>query len=141
MDSSAPTYPERPLVDVEQTLEALLARNVIVASTATTDDLAKARIPQRSGPAFLALARAYRSLRLREADVTFFLHDGELAEDELGGWRLRAEPPEIDVRIATRGVEADDTVVDATWSPHGDEIVVHSTFTHFIVRAAVGDAG
>jgi hypothetical protein len=139
MQPPEPTYPERSLADVTQVLEGLLARNLVVAHFSTTDDLAKARIPHRAGPAFLALARAYRCLRLRDADVSFHLHEGVAVDDEIGGWRLRADPPEIDVRIATLGIDADDTVVDATWSPHGDEVVVHSTFTHFIVRAAVGN--
>jgi hypothetical protein len=140
MNPIAPTFAERPLEDTQRTFEALIAKGLVIATRTTADDLARARLPAHTGPTFAALARAYRTLRLRDSDVTFQLHDGAPADDALGGWRLCAEPEEVDVRIATRGVVSDDVVVDATWSPRHDDVAVHSTFVHFIVRSTVGDA-
>ena len=140
----APTYDERPLEDCERTLEALIARGTLVAEPATAEDRARARIPAHSGPVFRRLAGWYRSIRLAEVDVTVELHDGAVADDALGGWRLAASPEEIDVRLAAQGDAppnpTGDLVLDATWSPRSDEeVVVHSSIVHFIVRAAVGD--
>jgi hypothetical protein len=137
--SIQPTFDERPLVDVRQHLERLVAAGKLEVVTATADDLRRAAIPADAGPVYRALAKAYRTIRLREADVLFHLHEGEQPADALAGWRLRAHPEEIDVRVATRGTPEDDWVVDATWTPHGDDAAVHSTIVHFLVRAAVGD--
>ena len=135
-----PTYDERPLADIKRRFEQLVARGELEVVPATADDLRRARIPAHAGSVFVSTARAYRSVRLNVADVVFHLHEGGEVETEPGGWRLRAEPEEIDLRIATRGVSEDDWVVDATWTPHGDEPAVHSTILHFLVRAAVGDS-
>ena len=135
-----PTYDERPLADIKRRFEQLVARGELEVVPATADDLRRARIPAHAGSVFVSTARAYRSVRLNVADVVFHLHEGGEVEAEPGGWRLRAEPEEIDLRIATRGVPEDDWVVDATWTPHGDEPAVHSTILHFLVRAAVGDS-
>ena len=138
------TFDEAPILDVERALERLIADGTIAVEVASIDDLAQARIPQHAGPQFRALARRFRSIRLAEVDVAFHLHEGSIADDALGGWRLRAEPPEIDVRLAPmNGSVANstgDVIVDATWSPRAThEVAQHSTFVHFIVRAAVGD--
>lgn len=134
-----PTYDERPLADVQKHFERLVATGQLEVVAATGDDLRRAAIPADAGPVYRALAKAYRTVRLREVDVVFHLHEGEQPEDALAGWRLRAHPEEIDVRLATRGAPGDDWVVDATWTPHGDEPAAHSTIVHFLVRAAVGD--
>lgn len=137
-DSLRPTYSEQPLDAVERAFERLLLDGELAGVPATHDDLRGARVPAGAGEVFLRLARRFRAIRLVVADVTISLHEGELADDELGLWRLAAEPAEFDVRLGDP--QAPDRVIDATWSPHaGDELVVHSTFLHFIVRAAVGD--
>lgn len=137
-DSLPPTYSEQPLDAVERAFEQLLLRGELEGIAATHDDLRRARVPDGAGEVFLRLARRFRSIRLVLADVTISLHEGTVADDELGLWRLSAEPSEIDVRIGDP--QAPDRVIDATWSPRSDdELVVHSTFLHFIVRAAVGD--
>ncbi len=147
LESSVPslaTFDEAPILDIERALERLIADGTLVVEVASTDDLARARIPEHAGPQFRALARRFRTIRLREVDVAFHLHDGSIADDALGGWRLRAEPAEIDVRLASAHGSIDnssgDVIVDATWSPRAThEVAQHSTIVHFIVRAAVGD--
>jgi hypothetical protein len=72
------------------------------------------------------------------------LHRGAIADDAIGGWRLAAEPEEIDIRLAPSDgpvANADgEVVLDATWSPRASaEVARHSTILHFLVRAAVGD--
>jgi hypothetical protein len=128
------TFDERPIED------------------ATAEDRARARIPAHAGPVFRTLAGRYRAIELSEVGVKFVLHDGAVADDSLGGWRIRAEPDEVDVRLApqsgldihTLHASADkstgDVILDATWSPRTSIAVArHSTFLHFIVRAALGD--
>ena len=136
------TFPERPLEDAERSLERLVARGELVVETASAEDLKRARIPASAGPVYLARARRYRTVTLAVAEVRIHLHAGTLAEDELGGWRIQTEPDDIDLRLAapSGGEHATDLVYDATWSPHGSGAVVrHSTITHFLVRAAMGD--
>ena len=133
-----PTYEEQPLDAVERAFERLLLNGELEGIVATQDDVRRARVPEGAGEVFLRLARRFRAIRLAVADVTVSLHEGELAVDALGGWRLAADPAEIDVRIGV--AKAPDLVIDATWSPQSsDEFVVHSTFLHFIVRSAIGD--
>ena len=144
------SFPERPLDEAETTLERLIACGQIAADPADADDLARARVPASAGEAFRRLARRYRSVSLVVADVRIELHRGEPVEDALGGWRLVADPPEVDIRLAVAGEAADsdgtcvercDTVFDATLSPlSACDVVRHSTIVHFLVRAAVGDA-
>lgn len=136
------SYPERSLAEAEAAFERLLARGDIVGETATTDDLARARVPASAGPVFLSLARRFRAVTLAVAEVRIGLHEGDEADDALGGWRLRTEPPEIDLRLGApdAGERFTDVLHDATWSPHGSGAVVrHSTVVHFLVRAAAGD--
>ena len=136
------SYPERPLAEVERLLEELIARGEIVAERATAEDLARAQVPASAGAAFMSLARRFRSITLAAAEVRIDLHRGEVADDELGGWRLGVDPAEIDLRLALppAGEPTTDLFYDATWSPRGSGGVVrHSTAVHFIVRAAVGD--
>lgn len=147
-DSESPIefecFPERPLAEAEAALERLMARGEIAVEPATADDLARARVPASAGPVFLSLARRFRSLTLVLAEVRVELHDGAIADDPLGGWRLRTEPPEIDLRLGMPAEDErlSDTVYDATWSPRGSGAVVrHSTVVHFLVRAAAGDGG
>ncbi|MEY3144311.1 MAG: hypothetical protein RLY21_2804 [Planctomycetota bacterium] len=135
-------FPERPLEDAERALERLIAQGKVVPERATIDQLKEARVPASAGTAFLALARRYRAVTLAVAEVRIELHDGSIAIDALGGWRLRTEPPEIDLRLAAPagGEASTDIVHDATWSPRGSGAVVrHSTMVHFLVRAAAGD--
>jgi hypothetical protein len=135
-------FPERPLAEAERALERLLASGEVVGEAAAAEHLRAARVPASAGPAFLSLARRFRSVRLSFADVRIDLHAGGPVDDALGGWRLATDPPEIDLRLAapTGATQADDTVYDATWSPHGSGAVVrHSTIVHFLVRAAAGD--
>lgn len=141
MTDLRPSFDERPLDEVERKLERLIASGRVGVTAASTDDLARARVPAHAGPAFLRCARAYRSLRLIEAEVEIVLHDGEAVDDDLGGWRLRSEPEFIDIRLAASGVgnESGDVILDASWSPRGEEVCVHSSFAHFVVRAVVGD--
>jgi hypothetical protein len=140
-----PTFDEAPLDEVLRQLETLIASGRVAIERATGEDLANARVPAAAGAAFLSLARAYRRVVLLESEVAIELHDGEEAPDELGGWRLRADPDFLDIRLAPLGAMAaqihgaGDIVVDASWSPRGEEICVHSTFAHFLVRAVVGD--
>lgn len=136
------TYDERPIAETEAALERLLLRGEIVGEPATADDLARARVPASAGPVFLSLARRFRAVTLAVAEVRIALHDGDEAADALGGWRLLAEPPELDLRLGApdAGELIADIVYDATWSPRGSGAVVrHSTVVHFLVRAAAGD--
>ncbi|MCE2883717.1 MAG: hypothetical protein LW806_02290 [Planctomycetaceae bacterium] len=136
---------DEPALDrVEQAFEKLLAQGVLAAEPTTEEALVLARVPAHVGPVFRALARRYRSVVFQEVGVRIVLHDGEIADDALGGWRLRAEPEELDIRLPPPGGWADapggDVIVDATWSPQaGSEVAQHSTMLHFLVRAAVGD--
>ena len=144
-DDWTPTFDEPPLAEVLRTLEALVARGRVAVERAAAEDLAKARVPAAAGAAFLSLARTYRRIELVESEVAIELHDGEEAPDAIGCLRLRTEPDFLDIRIAPHGAiaaavdGAGDIVVDASWSPRGEEICVHSTFAHFVVRAVVGD--
>jgi hypothetical protein len=135
-------YPERTLADAERSLEGLIVRGDIVVERANAEDLARARVPASAGAAFLSLSRRFRSVTLAIAEVRLELHAGAAVDDALGGWRLEADPPEIDVRLALPHGDGEqvDTVYDATWSPRGSGAVVrHSTILHFLVRAAAGD--
>lgn len=138
------TFDERPLADVERAFDELLLRGIFAVEPATPESLVTAQVPAHAGPVFRALARRFRSVRLPEVDVTITLHRGEIAEDAIGGWRFRAEPEEIDIRLAPPSGpvanESGDVVFDATWSPRASaEVARHSTILHFLVRAAVGD--
>jgi hypothetical protein len=146
------TFDERPIEDVERTFAEVVAKGMIRTEAATAEDRARARIPAHAGPVFRTLAGRYRAIELSEVGVKFVLHDGAVADDSLGGWRIRAEPDEVDVRLApqsgldihTLHASADkstgDVILDATWSPRTSIAVArHSTFLHFIVRAALGD--
>ncbi|MEY3025640.1 MAG: hypothetical protein RLZZ238_537 [Planctomycetota bacterium] len=141
LDLRTPTFDERPLPDVERTLEALIAKGVVEVEPATGEDRARARVPSEAGPVFRAFAGRYRSVRLVEAEVSIELHRGSIAEDAIGGWRFDADPSVIDIRLASRdGADTGDRIVDATWSPGNTrEVAVHSTIVHFVVRAAAGD--
>jgi len=138
------TFDEPPLEDVRRAFEILLARGSIVGERAPVESLALARVPEHAGPIFRSLAKQYAALHLPEVDVTILLHDGTAPDDAIGGWRLPAEPSEIDIRLPPPGGWPDapggDVIIDATWSPQsGSEVAQHSTMLHFIVRAAVGD--
>lgn len=135
-----PTFSERPLAEIEQTFEDLLVRGVLRGEPSVDRG---AGLPEGCGPVMRAVAQRFRSVTLTEVEIEVSFGSGGLAEDELGGWRLIASPEEIDVRIMPgwsvgRGAEGD-AVMDATWSPRGDDVAVHSTILHFLVRAAVGD--
>lgn len=137
-------FDEATLDRVEQTFERLVAQGVLTAERTTEEALVLARVPAHAGPVFRSLAQRYRSVGLPEVGVCIMLHDGEIADDALGGWRLRAEPEELDIRISPSAGWPDapggDVIVDATWSPRsGSEVAQHSTILHFLVRAAVGD--
>jgi hypothetical protein len=136
-----PTFDERPTGEVERMLERMLADGRLAATRATADDLARARVPAHAGPVFLRIARAHRTLRLVDAEVEIDLHDGEEATDAVGGWRLRADPDFLDIRLAppANWNPSGDLVLDASWTPRGDELCVHSTFAHFVARAVAGD--
>lgn len=138
------TFDERPLADVERAFDELLLRGIFAVEPATPESLVTAQVPAHAGPVFRALARRFRSVRLREVDVTITLHRGEIAEDAIGGWRFTAEPEEIDIRLAPPSGpvanESGDVIFDATWSPRASaEVARHSSILHFLVRAAVGD--
>lgn len=137
-------FDEAPLDRVEQAFERLVAQGVLSVERTTEEALFLARVPAHVGPVFRTLARRYRSIEFPEVGVRIVLHDGEIADDVLGGWRLRAEPEELDIRLPPPGGWPDapggDVIIDATWSPQsGSEVAQHSTMLHFIVRAAVGD--
>jgi hypothetical protein len=136
-----PSFDERPIDEVERILERMIADGRLAATRATVDDLARARVPAQAGPVFLRIARAHRTLRLPDAEVEIDLHDGEEMTDEIGGWRLRSDPDFLDIRLAPRAEwnATGDVVLDASWTPRGEELCVHSTFAHFIVRAVAGD--
>jgi hypothetical protein len=132
------------LTDVERAFEKLLEKGVLTGEPATAESLAAARIPAHAGGVFRALARRFRAVRLPEVDVTIFLHEGAVADDAIGGWRLHAEPEEIDIRLASSDGPVPnpdgDVILDATWSPRASaEVARHSSLLHFLVRAAVGD--
>lgn len=138
------SFDERPLSIVERAFEDLLVRGILIGEPSSAESLATGQIPEHTGPIFRALARRFRSIRLAEVDVTIVLHRGAIADDAIGGWRLAAEPEEIDIRLApSDGPVANaggEVVLDATWSPRASaEVARHSTILHFLVRAAVGD--
>ena len=132
------TFDEAPHLEVGRSLERLLLSGRIQSIAATAEDLAKAAVPSVASPGFRALARQHRELLLPEVEVRIWLHEGSEPDDEIGGWRLRTEPAEIDVRICA--CANPDWVVDATTAPWSDdEPAVHSSFPHFLVRAVLGD--
>lgn len=136
-----PTFEEAPLSDLRRALERLILTGRITAVPATVEARAAARIPDSAGPVYRELATAYESLTLAEAEIVFHLHRGELAGDERGGWRIDADPEQLDVRLLPRSPAnpEGDLVVDCTFSEDAvEEDVIHSTFLHFIVRGAVG---
>jgi hypothetical protein len=125
-------FAERPLVDVERAFELLVARGAIVTERAVGGP------SELGGPVFRRLRSSCHSVEFVELGLRFFLSEGEAMDDALGGWRIRCEPEELDVRIAGDG--SGDVILDATWSPRGSgEIARHSTIVHFMVRALVGD--
>lgn len=141
-------FDERALEDVERSFEQLVADGTLKVERASAEDRAKARIPAHAGAVFRTLAGQYRVIELGQVGVAFFLHEGSIADDDIGGWRLRVEPFEIDVRLAPQGgahVDAidnasGDVILDTTWSPKAThEVVRHSTLLHFLVRSALGD--
>lgn len=141
-------FDERALEDVERSFEKLVADGTLKVERASAEDRAKARIPAHAGAVFRTLAGQYRVIELGQVGVAFFLHEGSIADDDIGGWRLRVEPFEIDVRLAPQGgthVDAidnasGDVILDTTWSPKAThEVVRHSTLLHFLVRSALGD--
>jgi hypothetical protein len=138
------TFDEPPIEDVRRAFEILLARGSIVGERASVESLASARVPDHAGPIFRSLAKQFAALRLPEVDVTILLHDGTAPDDAIGGWRLAAEPSEIDIRLAppTGQISNPDgeVILDATWSPRASaEVAAHSTILHFVVRAVCGD--
>ena len=135
-----PSFPERDLAVVEQAFERLLVRGDLAAEPATAEDLRTAALPANAAQ-FLRIARRFRTIRLVIAEITFHLHRGAPIEgdDRLGAWSIATDSPELDIRLGH--ADRPDAVMDLTWSPKsGAEVVVHSTFLHFIVRAAAGDA-
>lgn len=137
-------FDEASLDRIERAFERLVAQGILTVEPTTEEALVLARVPAHVGPVFRTLARRYRSIGFPEVGVRIVLHDGEVADDALGGWRLRADPEELDIRLPPPGGWSDasgtDVIVDATWSPQsGSEVAQHSTMLHFIVRAAVGD--
>lgn len=138
------SFDERPLGDVERSFETLLARGILRGEPSSAEALMTAQIPAYTGPVFRALARRFRSVSLPEVEVTIVLHQGQITDDAIGGWRLAAEPEEMDIRLALpNGLASNadgDVILDATWSPRASaEVARHSTILHFLVRAAVGD--
>jgi len=132
------TFDERPLPEVERSFERLLAAGRILSTPALAEDLARAQVPADAGAVFRRVARAHKELHLREVDVRIYLHEGAVEQDPLGGWRLRADPPELDIRLCV--LEKPDWIVDATLA-HGsfDDCAVHSSILHLLVRAVLGN--
>jgi hypothetical protein len=125
-------FAERTLADVERAFELLVARGAIVTERAAGEP------GDFGGPVFRGLRSRYHAVEFVELGLRFFLSEGEAMDDALGGWRIRCEPEELDVRLAGDG--SGDVILDATWSPRGSgEIARHSTILHFMVRALVGD--
>lgn len=136
--SQQPTFDEPDLQVVERAFERLVAAGELVVVPAMADGVARAALPE-GATVFGRLARRFRSVRLQVAEITFELHGLAPLEGGIGGWRVETDSPELDIQLGT--ATAPDMVFDLTWSPtSGEEVVVHSTFLHFIVRAAVGDA-
>jgi len=131
------TFDEAPLIDAERAFERLLARGAIRSIPATIEDLRRARVPQDAGESFLRVARVHRELLLPEVEVRIMLHQGAAQQDLFGGWRLKTEPEEVDLRLAACG--RPDWIIDATGALGEEDLAVHSTFIHFIVRAVLGD--
>lgn len=135
-------FDEPPLEAVERAFERLVAdgRIRLAGSGVTSADV----LPPGAGPVLRALLARTRSVELTEVQI--IIHLAELAPqpDVIGGRRFRAEPEEIDLRLASvDGAVPNitgDVVLDATWSPRGSgEIPWHSTILHFLVRAVAGD--
>jgi hypothetical protein len=138
MSEHALTFDEAPLPDVERAFERLLASGRIVSTPTLQEDLARAQVPAETGPIFRRVARAHKKLLLREVDVCVFLHEGAVASDALGGWRLRTEPPELDIRLCA--CEQPDWIVDATpLRGSSEERAIHSSIVHLLVRAVLGN--
>lgn len=138
------TFDEPTLAEVERAFEILLARGSIVGERSTTESLAAARVPEHAGPVFRALAKRFITLHLPEVDVRISLHRGVAPDDAIGGWRLAADPEEIDIRLAPPAGQVSnpdgEMILDATWSPRASaEVAAHSTMLHFLVRAVCGD--
>jgi hypothetical protein len=136
--SHSPTFDEPDLLTVERAFERLVASGELVVVPATADELTRTVLPQ-GATVFGRWARRFRSVRLEVAEITFLLHGLAPIDGGLGRWKLETDSPELEIEIGA--ADAPDMVFDLTWSPKsGDEVVVHSTFLHFIVRAAVGNA-
>ena len=158
-----PTFDEPDLVAVQRVFDRLLASGEIVAEPNSAEECAGGPTLGSAAREFHRLSRRYSSVRLVLAEITFHLHRCEPVEPRaepplgtrgLGDWRLGSDAPELDVRIGHP--EAPDMVFDHTWSPKSsrspmaidgissspgvDDVVVHSTLLHFIVRAAAGNA-
>lgn len=135
-----PTFAERDLVAVERAFERLLAEGMLAAVPATADGIRNASLPA-GAEQFRRLAARFKSVTLVVAEITFHLDRcGAIEGDHgLGAWSVGTDSPELDIRIGH--AQDPDMVFDLTWSPKsGDQVIVHSTFLHFIVRAAAGDA-
>ena len=136
MAATDPSFDEPALEAVERAFERLLATGELQGELATAEDVRRSALPRRAGPVLTRLSRRFRCIRLPIADVTFHLHEGQEQPD--GTWRMRAEPAELDISLCR--AEAPDLVVDSTrWPGSGDQDAVHSSFFHFVVRAAIGD--
>lgn len=136
--SLQPTFDEPDLLLVERAFERLVASGELRVVPASAEDIARAVLPDGAS-VFGQLARRFRSVRLELAEITFVLHDVVPIDGGIGRWKVETDSPELEIQIGT--ADAPDMVLDLTWSPRsGEDVVVHSTFLHFIVRAAVGDA-
>jgi len=135
-----PTYFERDLADVARTFERLIVNGEISCVPATVEGVRTASLPA-GAEQFRRLAVRFKSVTLVVAEITFHLDRCVPIEGDqhLGAWTVGTDSPELDIRIGH--AQSPEMVFDLSWSPKsGAEAVMHSTFLHFIVRAAVGDA-
>jgi hypothetical protein len=135
-----PTYPERSLEAVQAAFAQLVQDGRIRVTPA---EGASGEVPAWWGPVARDLAGRFTQITLVEVEIEFSLSRWASCDDELGGWRIDAQPEELDVRLiegAAVGAGAPgDAVFDATWTPRGDEVALHSTLLHFLVRSTVGN--
>lgn len=138
-----PSYPEQPLEHVLKVFDSLVQDGTLAVERAAVGASGPPIHAMHAGPAFVALAARYRRIRLVECDIAFDLHAISLCEDELGGWRISSDPEEIDVRLLPSlpvgGEATGDAILDATEAPGIDDVAIHSTIVHFLVRAAIGN--
>lgn len=135
-----PTYPERSLEAVQAAFAQLVEDGRIRVTPA---EAAAGELPAWLGPVVRDLAARFGQITLVEAEIDFSLTRWTSCDDELGGWRIDAQPEELDVRLV-EGVAVGtgapgDAVFDATWTPRGDEVALHSTLLHFLVRSTLGN--